>query len=106
MICPYDGKICSTIGGCEFPCIGRKMDLSTSNCNIKAEINLNAIYVNFNNILHLYFRRSDLLALQSWTTEDKNYFIELTFNGGHTVLCEYDDVAKWEAVLKELKRYI
>ena len=72
---------------------------------IAVELAYNAIRVRFDGVLHMHIKRTDLLAVQAWRFQ-KNYSIEYTLAGGKTVLSEYDDEAKWLAILAGLDKVL
>lgn len=56
-------------------------------------------------LLHLYFNKSDLKGVQSWK-EGRDWFkIEYTFKDT-TILTAYDNQERWELILKEIDKYL
>lgn len=74
-------------------------------CDIRVELHFDAIKIYFGNLLHAYILRSKLLGIQSWRAGENNYFIEYTLNGNN-LLTEYDDLEKFQAVLKGLEEIL
>lgn len=70
--------------------------------NVKVVAGFDAIKVKFNDILHLHIKRRDLVAVQSWRSDDLNYVIEFTFKKGATTTAEYDDCDNWKNILQAL----
>lgn len=52
-------------------------------------------------VLHVRFRLSDWIALQSWKDTGK-WCIEYSFRDGAVLLTEYDTSAKWKSILTQL----
>jgi hypothetical protein len=69
--------------------------------SIKVQTTFDMVRVLFGDTIHLMFARSKFIGLQSWMYGNRNYFIEITLDGG-TIQTEYDDVEKWKSILKEL----
>ena len=70
---------------------------------ITFEVKDNAIKVYINGLIHLSFKQSELLGIQSWLIGEAipTYCIELTFKD-NIILAEYDTFSKWAKILKSL----
>lgn len=73
----------------------------------KIAVNLafDRVRIYFGAVLHLSFKRSAFLGLQSWRYGANNYFIEFTLQRG-VITCEYDDATKWTLILSELDKIL
>jgi hypothetical protein len=61
----------------------------------------------FNGVPHLVFVRREALGFQAWKNDAGScYSVELTFRDGATILTEYDDLAKWTAVVVALTEHL
>jgi hypothetical protein len=63
------------------------------------------IRIHFGDVLHLSVSKPDLLGVHSWRFSDRNFSIEYVMRGA-TMLTEYDDEAKWRAILSQLEKII
>lgn len=70
------------------------------------ELKYNRIVIKFNGLLHVTFKRSNLISIQSWRQGENNYYIEYLFNEGNPLLTDYDSKEKWEEILKELEKVL
>lgn len=69
--------------------------------DITVELAFDAIKIRFGGVLHAHIVRSKLLGLQSWHYGSKNYYIEYAMTDGF-ILCEYDDLEKFNFILSKL----
>ncbi len=66
--------------------------------------NDNKIEVLVNELPHLVLKKSELIGYQSWFVgeEHRTYYIEFYMNT-KDILVEYNELSKWEMVLKSLQ---
>lgn len=72
---------------------------------ISVEQDFDTIRVKINGVLHCLIDQEKLLGVQSWLRKGKKYVIEYSMEGGN-ITCEYDDAAKWKAILAELDKIL
>lgn len=70
---------------------------------VRAEVWLTSVCVYVNDTLHLMFRRSAFMGLQSWPDENC-YSIEITLAGSAPILTRYEKHETWAAVLDALAK--
>lgn len=70
---------------------------------IRLSVQLDALRIYFDDCLHVHLRRSKLLAIHAWRWSSTDCSIEWVMHG-NTLVTEYDDEAKWRAILQELDR--
>lgn len=70
---------------------------------IRVDLGFDTISIYFHGVLHVQLVRSDLFAIQSWNTGNKNYFIEYVNKQGAILHTEYDDKEAWMTILKALE---
>lgn len=70
---------------------------------ISVEMSFNALKVRFGDTTHLRIDATKLIGHQSWREGygNRKWVIEYTTMAGH-IVCEYDDEAKWKAILQGL----
>lgn len=72
---------------------------------VAVELGFGAIKVRFGGALHMRIDRERLLGVHSWRNGDRKFTIEYTLVGG-VVLGEYDEEAKWKAILDGLDKIL
>lgn len=73
----------------------------TITCNTLLSSNYVKIYIN--NILHLAINRKKLDNVQTWKNdinEQSIYYLELSYKNGTKVIAEYNNIEKFQSVLK------
>lgn len=70
---------------------------------VRVEIWLTSVRVFINDTLHLMFRRSAFVGLQSWS-DDSAHCIEITMAGSEPIVAQYEKRETWLAVLAELTK--
>jgi len=71
--------------------------------SVHVEVWLTSICIYINDTLHLMFRRSAFMGLQSWP--DENCFtIEITLTGCAPIVAKYEKQETWAAVLGALAK--
>lgn len=65
------------------------------------------IFIRFNGVTHFRCDRRELIGLQSWLVNrgriTPTYSIQFyTARSGPDIILEYDDIAKWKEVLRQL----
>lgn len=71
---------------------------------VSVEMSFNAVKVRFGTTTHLRIDATKLLGHQSWREGygNRKWVIEYSLDGGSRIVCEYDDEAKWKAILDGL----
>jgi hypothetical protein len=71
---------------------------------VSVELSFNVLKVRFGATTHVRIDVTRLLGYQSWREGygNRKFVIEYTLAGGGPIVCEYDDVAKWQAILAGL----
>lgn len=65
------------------------------------KIKFNTIKIYVNGVLHLSFFKTKKVTVESWIEGAGHYIIEIN-TGDVLLLCEYDTMEKWTAVLDAL----
>jgi hypothetical protein len=68
---------------------------------ITVEMRNGSVRVLYDGLIHISFRREDLIGIQSWRWGHDDYWIEYTLKGG-SMLTEYDSKEKFEIILRGL----
>lgn len=63
------------------------------------------IKIYINDLLHVYFKSSNLVHIQTWVADSK-FAIEYTFREGENLFSEYDEIDKWKEVIKLLDKIL
>lgn len=69
------------------------------NPDIRREATFDFTLIYFGDTLHLAFKHKKIIGLQSWKDYTSAYTVEITFEGGETMVAEYDDPEKWKRVI-------
>jgi len=62
------------------------------------------IRIYFSGCLHLSINLHNLVIIQSWISNSKQYYIQFSWSDGANVTCGYDCIDKWKSVLDILDK--
>ena len=73
--------------------------------NIKSNSDSDYIKIYFDDVLHIKIEKIEIVGIQSYKHKGK-YYIEYSFKSGVVIESEYDNIEKWEVILKILDKII
>ncbi len=69
---------------------------------VELKIKGSDVKIYIDGILHLRFVQQQLIGIQSWKEGPSWFSIEYYFKEAKPILCAYDNIDKWKAVLKQI----